>query len=131
MTIALAKNYAGIVAPRVVKLSTQVEAALIAQGFAVTSSAALTTGDMTCNMTQGTVSVAIGAASLVVTNNLVDANSKVFAVVAQAAADGTLLRVERVVCGAGFFTIYGTAAATAAVTIDWAIVNPDGMTKLN
>ena len=43
-------------------------------------------------------------------------------VVAQAAADGTLLRVERVVCAAGLFTIFGTANATATTFIDWAIV---------
>ena len=131
MTIALSRGYAGLASGAVVKLSTALEASLIAQGYAATSAAALTTGAQTCNLTQGTVSVAIGASSLVVTNSLVDANSKVFAVVAQAAADGTLLRVERVVCAAGSFTIYGTANATAATTIDWSILNPEGQTKLN
>ena len=63
--------------------------------------------------------------------NRVNANTYVTAVVSQAAADGTLLRVERVVPAAGSFTIYGTAGATAATTVDWSIVNPEGQTKLN
>jgi hypothetical protein len=131
MTIALARTYAGITATTVVKLPSSIESALVAQGWAATSAAALTTGNQTWNLSQGTVSVAIGAASVTVTNSMVDANSKVFAVVAQAAADGTFLRVERIVCAAGSFTIYGTATATAATTVDWSILNPDGMTKLN
>lgn len=131
MTIQLSRTYAGIASGAVVKLSTQVESALIAQNMAATSVAALTTGAQTINLSQGTVSCPIGASSVVVTNSLVDANSKVYAVVAQAAADATLLRVERVLCAAGSFTIYGTANATAATIIDWSILNPDGQTKLN
>jgi hypothetical protein len=130
MTIALSKGYAGIASGAVVRLATNLEAALIAQGFATTSAAALTTGAQTMNLNSGTVSVPIGSSSVVVTNNLVDANSKVYAVVAQAAADGTLLRVERVVAAAGSFTIYGTANATAATTIDWSILMPAGETNL-
>jgi len=68
---------------------------------------------------------------VVVTNNLVTAESKVFAVVSQAAADGTLLRVERVLCAAGSFTIYGTANATATTTIDWCLMLPSGLTTTN
>ena len=62
-----------------------------------------------------------------VTNNLVTANSKVWAVVAQASADGTLLRVERVLTADGSFTIYGTANATAVTLIDWALLPTVGM----
>lgn len=131
MTIALSRTYAGIASGAVVKLSTNLEAALIAQNAAVTSAAALTTGAQTMNLTSGTVSVPIGSSSVVVTNSLVDANTKIFAVVAQAAADGTLLRVERVVAAAGSFTIYGTANATAATTIDWAILLPAGQSTIN
>lgn len=131
MTILLNRTYAGIPAGSVVKLSTALENALIAQNLAATSAAALTTGALTVNLSQGSASIPIGSSSVVITNSLVDANSKVYAVVAQAAADATLLRVERVVCANGSFTVYGTANATAAVTIDWSILNPDGQTKLN
>lgn len=131
MTILLNRTYAGIPAGSVVKLSTALESALVAQNLAVTSAAALTTGALTCNLSQGSASIPIGSSSVVITNSLVDANSKVYAVVAQAAADATLLRVERIVCANGSFTVYGTANATAAVTIDWSIMNPDGQTKLN
>ena len=122
MTVLLNKGYAGIASGAVVKLTTNIETALVAQSLAATSAAALTTGAQTMNLTQGTVSIAAGASSVVVTNSLVDANTKVFAVVEQAAADGTLLRVERVVPAAGSFTIYGTANATASTVISWAII---------
>lgn len=130
MTIALAKSYAGIPAGSVVKLSTALEASLIAQGFATTSTAALTAGPITMNLTAGSAAIAIGAPSVVVTNSLVDANSKIFAVVSQAVADGTLLRVERIVPAAGSFAIYGTAAATGVVTVDWVII-ATGQTVVN
>lgn len=131
MTILLNKSYAGIASGAVVKLATNVEAALVAQGMAATSAAALTTGAQTMNLPSGSVAIAAGSSSVVVTNNLVDANTKVFAVVAQASADGTLLRVERVVAAAGSFTIYGTANATATTVIDWAILLPAGETSVN
>jgi hypothetical protein len=131
MTIALSRSYAGIAAGSVVKLSTALEASLIAQGFAATSAAALTTGAQTMNLNAGTVAIAAGSSSVVVTNSLVDANTKIYAVVEQATADGTLLRVERVVPAAGSFTIYGTANATATTQISWCILVQGGETNLN
>lgn len=131
MTIALVKSYAGIAAGAVVKLSTALEAALVAQGIATVSTAALTTGAQTINLNAATVGVAIGASSVAITNNLVDANTKIFAVVEQAAADGTLLRVERIMPAAGSFTIYGTANATAVTNISWGILMQAGDTNLN
>jgi hypothetical protein len=119
MAVLLGKSYAGRDAGAVASFTTNVESSLVAQGLAATSAAALTTGAYTQNMASGRCSVAAGASSIVITNSLVDANTKVCAVVAQAAADGTLLRVERVLAAAGSFTIYGTANATAATNIDW------------
>lgn len=121
MAVLLGRAYAGRDAGAVASFTTSIEAALIAQGLAATSAAALTTGAYTQNLPSGRISVAIGSSSVVITNNLVDVNTKIFAVVAQAAADGTLLRVERVVAAAGSFTVYGTANATAATTIDWCL----------
>ena len=131
MTIALSRSYAGIAAGAVVKLSTALEASLVAQGFGTVSAAALTTGAQTMNLNAGAVSIPIGSSSVVVTNSLVDANTKVYAVIEQAAADGTLLRVERVVPAAGSFTIYGTANATAATVVSWCILMQAGETNLN
>lgn len=130
MTVLLNRAYAGTPAGTVTSFTAEVEAALIAQGLASASTrASTTTGAVTQNTLQGTVAIAAGASSVVVTNSLVDANSHVVAKVAQAAADGTLLRVERVVCAAGSFTIYGTAAATATTLIDWEIVVNSGSTQ--
>lgn len=127
MTVLLKNGYAGYLAGTTVMLSTNVETALIAQGMATSAAAnTITTGAVTANVVSGRAAIAAGASSVVITNNLVDANTKVFAVVAQAAADGTLLRVERILCAAGSFTIYGTANATATTYVDWTIISPPG-----
>jgi len=128
MTVLLKNGYAGYLTGTTVMLPTNVETALIAQGLASAALAAnITTGAVTANVLQGRVAIAAGASSVVVTNNLVDANTKVDAVVAQAAADGTLLRIERVLCAAGSFTLYGTANATATTFVDWWIITTPGM----
>lgn len=124
--VLLSRPYKGYAAGTIVQLSTNEEAALIAQGFATTSAGPVTTGAVTTTATSGRVAIAAGASSVVVTNPNVDANSKVFAVINQAAADGTLLRVERVVPAAGQFTIFGTANATATTSIDWILLSVSG-----
>jgi hypothetical protein len=130
MTVLLSRAYAGAPAASVVSFTTELEAALIAQNIATASTrATTTTGAQTQNSLQGTAAIAAGASSVVITNNLVDANSHVTAKVAQAAADGTLLRVERVVCAAGSFTIFGTANATATTLIDWEIEINSGISQ--
>lgn len=130
MTVKLNSNrsYMGALAGSTIKIQTNAETALKAQGLAQADvDANITQGNVTLNLQTGTAVAAIGAASVVITNSLVDANTKVIAYVSQAAADGTFLRVERVVPAAGSFTIYGTAAATAATQIDWYVVLPAGM----
>lgn len=129
--ILLNRAYKGYLSGTIVQLPTSEEAALIAQGLASTSAGPVTGGAVTANLNQGRAGVAIGAASVVITNNQVTAESKVFAVVAQAAADGTALRVERIVCAAGSFTIYVTAAATALTSVDWVLFAPTGLSTTN
>lgn len=124
--VTLLRPYMGYLQGTVVELPASTEASLIAAGQATTSAGPATSGAVTTSMSSGSVTVAAGSSSLVVTNPNVSVQSVVWACVAQAAADGTLLRVERVVCSAGFFTIYGTANATAATIIDWAILSPNG-----
>lgn len=82
-----------------------------------------TPGAATINEARGRVAIAAAASSVVVTNNQVTANSVVLAVIDQAAADGTLLYIARVVPAAGSFTVYGNAAATAAVTVRFVVLN--------
>lgn len=126
MAVTLLRAYQGTPAGQVVEYTAELEAALVAQGLA-TAGGTITTGAQTQNTWSGTASVAIGAASVVITNSNIVANTKVWAVVAQAAADATALRVERVVPAAGSVTIYVTAAATAATTVDWAILTPPSL----
>ncbi len=129
MSVTLNRAYGGLTAGQTGEFSAELDAALIAQGIAAAATAnTATSGPLTQNTWFGTAIVPIGSSSVVITNSLINANSVVFAVVSQAAADGTLLRVERVVCAAGSVTIYGTANATAATTIAWSIVTPPGET---
>lgn len=130
MTVLLSRAYGGYSAGQTVQVPTSLENSIVAAGAgtvaSTSASAAVTTGALSTNLPAGRCTVPIGSSSVVVTNPLVDVNSKIYAVINQAAADATLLRVERIVPSAGFFTIYGTANATAAVSIDWAIFTPFG-----
>lgn len=122
------KGYKGYLAGTVVNLPATEEAALISQGLATASTvASTTTGAVTANVREGICAIAAGSSSIVITNSLVNASTKITAYVSQAAADGTLLRVERVVAAAGSFTIYGTANATATTLIAW-FVHVEGVT---
>jgi len=129
MAVLLNKAYGGHASGTIREFSSELESALIAQGIASASVVgSVSTGAQTSNTWSGTAAIAIGTSSVVITNDIIKANSKVWAVVAQAAADGTLLRVERVVCADGSVTIYGTANATAITLIDWAILPTVGFT---
>lgn len=128
--ILLSRDYKGYTAGSIVQLQTSEETTLVQQNYGTVSASAITTtGNATANVVQGRATIAAGSGSVTITNALVDASSKIYAVVAQATADGTLLRVERILCAAGSFTIYGTANATASTAIDWIVLNPSGMTQ--
>lgn len=123
MTVQLNRAYAGYTSGQIVELPASTESALIAQGLASNSSSNPTTGATTANVMRGSCAIAAGQSSVVITNPYVTASSFVAAHVAQAAADGTLLYVARVVPAAGSFTVYGNAAATATTRIDWCVIN--------
>jgi hypothetical protein len=123
MSILFSRPYQSYAAGAIATLSASTEAALIAQGFGVASAAVVTTGPQTQVQMRGTVAIPAAAISVVVTNPYIDSTSIVFAQVAQAAADATLLRVERTACANGSFTIFGTAAATAATVVNWVAFN--------
>lgn len=128
MAVTLLRAYKGAPAAATPSFQTAEESSLIAQGLATTLAvASITSGAQTVNNLTGVAAVAIGASSVVITNALVDANSIIFASVRQAAADGTALRVERIVPAAGSFTIHVTANATAATLVQWAVLVPGGL----
>lgn len=93
-------------------------------GLAVeaTITAGGTTGAQTINKTAGTVNMAAGQSTLVVTDSLCTANSLVFAVVRTNDATAT---IKNVVAGSGSFTITLTAAATAETSLGFFLVQPD------
>ncbi len=88
--------------------------------FASTTTAAGTTGAQTINKTRGTVRFAAGASSLVVTNSLVSAASKIRAFPVSA-FDATAINFT---CSAasGSFTITANAAATAETEVCFDVV---------
>lgn len=124
--VTLNKSYGGYPSGATVELPKSTEDTLIANGGAVASTGPATSGAFGTFQPAGSATIPVGASSVVITNPLIFKQSLVWAVVAQAAADGTLLRVERILCDDGSVTIYGTANATAATRIDWAILNPYG-----
>lgn len=80
-----------------------------------------TPGNATINAVRGKAAIAIGAAAVTITNNLVTANSQILATLES--ADATLTQLLRVVPGAGSFVITGNANATAAANVKFAVVN--------
>jgi hypothetical protein len=124
MTVLLSRGYMGRNAGETAQFSKAAEDTLVASGLAtVALDTTLTTGAYTQNTSQGKAAIAAGQSSVVITNSLVDINTKVFACVAQSTADTTLLRVERIVVSNGSFQIFGTANATATTVISWTIVD--------
>lgn len=79
-----------------------------------------TTGAQTINNVSGTVNFAATDISLVVTNNIVTANSLVFVVIRTNDSTAT---IKNVVPASGSFTINLTAAATAETSVGFFIVN--------
>jgi len=121
--VLLNRAYGGYVAGTIVQLPADTEAALIAQGLATASAAGpVTGGAATSTYFTGKAGVAIAATSVVITHSACTASSFVTAHVSQTAADGTALRVERIVPAAGLFTIHVTAAATALTSVIWMLV---------
>ncbi|MES2983895.1 MAG: DUF2793 domain-containing protein [Pseudomonadota bacterium] len=85
-----------------------------------TNTEAGTTGAQTINQPSGTVNVAAGASSLVVTNSVVGTASIVLAVVR---TDDTTAVIKNVVPAAGSFTIRLNAAATAETSVGFIVYN--------
>lgn len=138
MAVLLNRAYMGLLAGTTVGISTNADQALVAQGLATFAPKAnVTPGNVTANTYGGTVAIPAGSSSITITNSFIDQNSKVLANIAQAAADGTLTSIQRVVpvsgsAGAsGSVTIYGNANATAATIVDWVICATPGLIVAN
>jgi hypothetical protein len=80
-----------------------------------------TPGNVTINKPAGKFAVAIGAASVTVTNSLVTAASMVFCEIQF--ADATHTTKLRVVPGVGSFVYTGNANATAATKVAFIVIN--------
>lgn len=122
MTVSLNRSYSGMPAGSIVTLNPSTEAALIAQNLANASALQPTAGNVNSTEHNGRVTFAAGATSVTVTNAMVNPTSKVSARINQAVADTGLTGI-RVVPAIGSFTIYGNAAAAAAVAVDWELAS--------
>lgn len=88
-----------------------------------TTATASSAGNVTQNTWTGKAKIAVGASSVVVSNNLVKSTSLVRAWVQQSVDDITLKHIVRTDCTNGTLTIVGNANATSEVTVAWEIVN--------
>ena len=78
-------------------------------------------GNATHTGTHGRCAIAAAASSVVITNRNVNPASTVVPVLTGAAADATLTSIPRVVCANGSFTLFGNAASTAAIQVDYLV----------
>ena len=124
--ILLSRSYGGYVSGTIVQLSSVIEAQLILQGIGVNSAGPVTPGAVTTTMPGGRCGVAAGAASVVITNAQFTPESKFMACLSNAVADTTALSVTRITPAAGSVTLTLNANATAAVSVDWALLGPFG-----
>jgi hypothetical protein len=77
-----------------------------------------TPGNGTANTPLCRCAIAALAASVTITCNICSGNSRVYAVINQAAADATLTSIVRIQTQNGSYTIFGNAAATGNVVVD-------------
>ena len=124
--ILLSKSVAGYASGSTVQMTTNQEAALIVQGVATASAGPVTPGAVTTTAIQGRVGIAAAGTSVVISNPLFTAESKIYAVLSNAAADATAFGIARITPAAGTVTITLLAAATAAVAIDWSLFVQQG-----
>lgn len=128
--ILLSRPYAGYLAGTIVQLSTQAEAALIAQGFATTSAGPVTAGAVTTSEVSGRVGIAAAGTSVVITNPRFTTESK-FAVNLSNIAGDTTATGFRVTPAAGSVTITLNAASTGIVALDWVLLMISGELQPN
>lgn len=129
--ILLNRNYLGYLGGTIVQLTTNAEAALIAQGLAVNSVGPVTPGPVNCNVnTSGRVGIAAAGVSVVITGPNLTAETKYIAYLSNAVADTTALSITRITPAVGSVTFTLNAAATAAVAIDWSVANPLGLSTV-
>ncbi len=81
-----------------------------------------TPGNVTNNSPSGRAAFAAAGSTVTVTNSAVTATSKVF-VQLIGAADATLTQITALTIAAGSFTVTGNAAATAAKSFEFLVVN--------
>lgn len=120
--ILLGRAYRGYLAATIVQLQTSMESALIAQGIAATSAGPVTPGAVSTDLSMGRLGIAAAGTSVVLTNPNITTESKLVACLSNAAADATATSITRITPAAGSVTFTLNAAATAAVSIDWAII---------
>ena len=124
--ILLNRPYGGYAAGTIVQLSTNLEASLIAAGLATNSAGPVTPGNVSTTQPAGRVGIAAAGTQVIVSNPSFTTESKFIAVLSNAAADTTATSVTRIIPAAGQVTFVLNAAATAAVSIDWAQLGPYG-----
>lgn len=124
--ILLSKSVMGYAAGTTVQMTTNQEAAQVAQSVATVSAGPVTPGAVTTTAIQGRVGIAAAGTSVVISNPSFTTESKFSACLSNAAADATALYITRITPANGSVTFTLNAAATAAVSIDWSLFVQQG-----
>lgn len=129
--ILLNRSYSGYAAGTIVQLSTQAEAALVAQGLASVSAGPVTPGAVTTTEVSGRLGVAAAGQTVVLTNPKITTESKFVAFLSNGTTDSTATFIARITPANGSVTFTLNAAATAAVAIDWVLLMVSGELQPN
>lgn len=112
--------FATTTADNQIMLGTDARTVALPGAVAVGSTNTATVGPVTIDRAAGRVNIAASAASLVVTNSLVNTDSHVLAVISQ---NDATAQIKNIVPDAGSFTINLASAATADTSVDFFVIN--------
>ena len=126
--IQLNKSYAGYTSGAIVQFGTQLEAALIQQGYGLSSAGPVSPGNVTTTERSGRAGIAAGANSVTVSNPAFTTSSKFVAFLSDPVADTAASGVVLVIPAMGSVTFQVNTNAAAPIAIDWWHVIQNGLT---
>lgn len=126
--IQLNKAYGGYTSGAIVQFGAQLEAALIQQGYGLSSTGPVSPGNVTTTERAGRAAIAAGGNTVTVYNPSFTLSSKFVAFLSDPVEDTTGTGVVLITPGVGYVIFTLNANATATVAIDWWHIVQSGLT---
>jgi len=126
--IQLNKAYGGYTQGAIVQFGAQLEAALITQGYGLSSTGPVSPGNVTTTERSGRAGIAAGANAVTVYNPSFTLSSKFVAFLSDPIADTGATGVVLITPGVGYVIFTVNANAAAPIAIDWLHVVQSGLT---